>query len=73
MTKSQALVGVLGAVLMSWGGASIDSHLALGGGDRADVAFFAIGVILLAQLPYLSLSARLRRLERRGEGATAGD
>lgn len=44
--------------MMAWGGASITDALGLTGWRQADVALFAIGIILLARVPYSPFRAR---------------
>lgn len=62
MNKS-TLMTVSGAALMSWGGSSITAGLRFTDWRQVNVALFAIGIILLAQAPLLSLRARIRKLE----------
>ena len=65
MTKRFFVSCLIGAALMSWGGASIASELSFNGWRQMNVPFFAIGIILLAQAPYTSLNAKIRDLESR--------
>ena len=71
MNKS-GLMTVLGAALMAWGGSSITAGLGFTDWRQVNVALFAIGIILLAQVPYLSLRARIRRLEAVTQSAAPG-
>jgi hypothetical protein len=54
---------IIGAALMSWGGASITNALGFSGWRQMDVPIFAIGIIVLAQAQNRSLVARIRDLE----------
>lgn len=55
---------LIGAALMAWGGQSITSGLDFTGWRQVNVALFALGSIILAQVPMLSLRARIRELEK---------
>jgi hypothetical protein len=48
---------------MGWGGSALDSRLGLSGFHSADLAIFAIGLILLGQLPSIQNRERIRLLE----------
>jgi hypothetical protein len=54
---------MIGAAAMGWGGSALDSRLGLEGWHSADLAIFAVGIILLGQLPALLLRQRVRELE----------
>jgi hypothetical protein len=58
-------LGLVGAACMGWGGSAIQNTI--GVGDRVDLAvpIFAVGVVLLGQLPSVALRARVRQLEAR--------
>ncbi len=71
MNKS-TLMTALGAALMAWGGSSITAGLGFTDWRQVNVALFAIGIILLAQAPYLSLRTRIRKLEAVSRSATTG-
>ena len=62
MNKIAAVVGVLGAVALGWGGSSLSGHLGLSAWPP-DVAIFALGCILLGQLPAIGDRARIQKLE----------
>lgn len=62
MNKS-TLMTLIGAALMGWGGSSISTGLGFTGWREATVALFAIGIIFLAQAPFVSLRARIQKLE----------
>jgi len=63
MKGPSMFVGIVGAALMGWSGSALDSRLGLEGWHRADLAVFAVGVILLGQLPALLLRHRVSQLE----------
>jgi hypothetical protein len=71
MNKS-ALMTVCGAALMGWGGSNITAGLGFTDWRQVNVALFALGIILLAQAPVLSLRARIRKLEAASQSATTG-
>jgi hypothetical protein len=62
MSKSNLGIAI-GAALMAWGGSSITSALGFVGWRQVNVALFAIGIVILAQAPFASMNARMRRLE----------
>ena len=63
MKSPSVFLGIIGAALMGWGGSALDIRLGLAGWHRADVAIFALGIVLLAQVPALLLGERVRDLE----------
>ncbi len=58
-----SVMTVVGSALMAWGGASITAGLGFTDWRQVNVALFAIGIILLAQAPYLQLRSRICELE----------
>ena len=64
------LMTLVGAALMGWGGSSITSGLGFNDWRQVNVALFAIGIIFLAQAPFLSLRARIQKLEAELKSAT---
>ena len=70
--KKSTLMTVLGALLMGWGGSSITTALGFTDWRQVNVALFAIGIIFLAQAPYLSLRERIQKLEREGKSPIDG-
>ena len=72
MNKSTLMTVFVGAALMVWGGSSITAGLGFTDWHQVNVALFAIGIILLAQVPYLSLRARIQKLEAVTQSRTAG-
>ena len=62
----------LGALLMGWGGSSITQRVGFTGWRSADVALFAVGIILLAQAPSYELRERVRRLESQLKAPDSG-
>ena len=66
------LMTLIGIALMAWGGQSITSGLEFTGWRQANVALFALGIIIVAQAPMLSLRVRIRELEKT-TGRSLGD
>jgi hypothetical protein len=71
MIKS-TLMTVIGAALMGWGGSSITAGLGFTDWRQVNVALFAVGIIFLAQVPCISLHARIRKLEAMSQSARTG-
>ncbi len=70
MSKTNVSIAV-GAALMAWGGSSITSALGFVGWRQANVAVFALGIVMLAHARYQSIETRMRRLEDASKGNDA--
>ena len=61
-----------GAVMLAWGGARIGTRLGTDLWTQIDVAVFAVGIAMMARIPYVRLAARVRAARKaaiRGPGA----
>jgi hypothetical protein len=63
MITRQNFLIVISCALVAWGGAGLNTRLGLRGTDGLNLAIFAIGIVMIAQVPYLALSGRLARIE----------
>jgi hypothetical protein len=62
--RKQVVLGLVGAALVSWGGASISSGLDLSLLGGLSVVAFALGIVCLTRMDVIDLAARLAHLER---------
>ena len=71
MNSRQATLGLLGAILMGWGGAYISTRLDGSALTTMSVLAFAFGVFCFCLLAISTLSARVAKLERALREASA--
>ena len=60
---SSQILSIVGIILMAGSGAVIGRHLGLVGFDQLFVVGFAVGVVLLGQVPAVALRKRVVALE----------
>ena len=64
MTKYQIVLGLVGAGLMSWGGAYIGTQLESSGTGSMHVVALAAGIVCFPLMAVAGLAPRVARLER---------
>jgi hypothetical protein len=70
---STYLLPALGVILMVSCGSVLARHLGLAGLETFFVVGFAIGILILSQLPALALAKRLATLEEKLSGRSIND
>ena len=63
MKVSMLLAITVGAGLTAWSGAALNTELGFTGAGGIHLAMFAVGIVLLSQVPTIGLAARLAHLE----------
>lgn len=59
------IIGLVGVILMAGCGSVLGRHMGLVGFDQVFVAGFAVGIVLLGQVPAVALSKRVVALEEK--------